>query len=222
MSDAELEFSADELAMLRQAFRGEAQDALEVMTTRILASGAHPPSAESLAEMLRLTHTLKGAAGTVGLPTMVELSHRLETALIALAGRDGPPWSTALGEQLVEVLDGLRVYLDHAPEPSAAAQADAVRAQLARLAPARATTPAVPADAPADAPVDAPDNATVAAAADAPVDGYIRQRGVREIHQSLAQRISGTHGAGGDQFGCRPVASRNRKRTAAKRRIAGL
>ena len=39
MSESELDFDADELAMLRQLFRTEAQDALEAVTTRVLAAG---------------------------------------------------------------------------------------------------------------------------------------------------------------------------------------
>ena len=80
MSDHELDFDPDELAMLRQLFRSEAQDALEQVTIRVLAAGSAKPSAEALTEMMRVTHTLKGAAGTVGLHVMVELSHRFESA----------------------------------------------------------------------------------------------------------------------------------------------
>ena len=39
MSDGDLDFDADELAMLRQLFRSEAHDALEVVTSRVLSSG---------------------------------------------------------------------------------------------------------------------------------------------------------------------------------------
>ncbi len=37
MTDAELEFDAEDLAMLRQLFRSEAHAALEGMTARVLA-----------------------------------------------------------------------------------------------------------------------------------------------------------------------------------------
>ena len=80
MSDDTVDFDPDELAMLRQLFRAEAHDALEAVTTRVLAGGSARPSPEALNEMMRVTHTLKGAAGTVGLGAMVELAHRLESA----------------------------------------------------------------------------------------------------------------------------------------------
>src|SRR5262249_43538207 len=71
MTESDLDFDPEELAMLRQLFRAEAHDALETVTARVLAGGEARPSAEALAEMLRVTHTLKGAAGTVGLSAMV-------------------------------------------------------------------------------------------------------------------------------------------------------
>ncbi|HEY5933778.1 MAG TPA: Hpt domain-containing protein, partial [Kofleriaceae bacterium] len=99
--EGELDFDPEELAMLRQLFRSEAQDALEVVTARVLAAGSTKPSPEALTEMMRVTHTLKGAAGTVGLPGMVDLSHRLESAFAAL-GREAVPWTSAIADQLVE------------------------------------------------------------------------------------------------------------------------
>jgi len=133
MSDGEFDFDADELAMLRQLFRSEAQDALETVTARLLAGGSARPSAETLTEMMRVTHTLKGAAGTVGLPAMVDLSHRLESALAAL-GRDPSVWKAETADRMVEVIDGLREYLDHPTEPGADAAAAELRTQIDHIA----------------------------------------------------------------------------------------
>ena len=132
MTDGELDFDAEELAMLRQLFRSEARDALEAVTARVLAGGSAKPPAEALTEMMRVTHTLKGAAGTVGLPAMVDLSHRLETALVAL-GREPSPWIAATAERLLEVLDGLRGYVDHMAEGDVEARAQALRGQIDQL-----------------------------------------------------------------------------------------
>jgi chemotaxis protein histidine kinase CheA len=133
MSDGELDFEADELMMLRQLFRSEAEDALETMTARLLASGSAKPSPEALTEMMRVTHTLKGAAGTVGLTTMVDLSHRLESALAGL-GHEPSSWTPATADLLVEVIDALRGYLDHLNEPGADATASEIRAQIDQIA----------------------------------------------------------------------------------------
>ncbi len=132
MTDDELDFDAEELAMLRQLFRSEAQDALETVTARLLAGGSAKPSPEALTEMMRVTHTLKGAAGTVGLPAMVDLSHRLESALAAL-GREFSAWQAETADRLVEVVDGLREYLDHPTEPSADAVIAEIRTQIDRI-----------------------------------------------------------------------------------------
>lgn len=141
MSDSDLDFDPEELAMLRQLFRSEAHDALEAVTSRVLATGSAKPSHESLTEMMRVTHTLKGAAGTVGLDVMVELTHRLESAFAAL-GRDAP-WTPHTADLIVEVTDGLRGYLDQlAVDPSAAEPlAQRLREQIQRIAETRDSQP---------------------------------------------------------------------------------
>jgi chemotaxis protein histidine kinase CheA len=135
MTETDLDFDPDELAMLRQLFRAEAHDALEAVTARVLATGSARPTAETLTEMMRVTHTLKGAAGTVGLNAMVDLSHRLESAFAAV-GREPSPWTAGTADLIVEVTDGLRAYLDQlATDPAAAAaQVDRLRAQISRIA----------------------------------------------------------------------------------------
>ena len=136
MTDAlDLDFDPDELAMLRQLFATEAHEALEVVTTRVLAGGTARPSADALTEMMRVTHTLKGAAGTVGLNSMVDLSHRLESAL-ELVGQSAERWGSHSADQLIEVVDGLRAYLDElvAERPGTHAAADALRTRIEAIA----------------------------------------------------------------------------------------
>jgi two-component system chemotaxis sensor kinase CheA len=88
------DFGAEELSALRQFFRDEAHEALEMVTARALASSTGALSAETVTEMMRVTHTLKGSAGTVGLPGVVDLAHRFESALALL--RTGKlAWSAA-------------------------------------------------------------------------------------------------------------------------------
>jgi two-component system, chemotaxis family, sensor kinase CheA len=128
----EPDFDPEELAMLRQLFRSEAQDALDLVTARVLAAGSAKPSPDALTEMMRVTHTLKGAAGTVGLPAVVELSHQLESAF-AEFGRDAP-WTATTADQIVEIVDGLRGYLDVAGEPGSDQLVAQVRDQIGHLA----------------------------------------------------------------------------------------
>jgi chemotaxis protein histidine kinase CheA len=135
MSDTDLDFDPEELAMLRGLFRSEAHDALEAVTARMLATGSEKPPGETLTEMMRVTHTLKGAAGTVGLDAMVDLAHRLESAFAALA-RDSAPWLPTTADLIVEITDGLRGYLDQLPTdaPGAEQLAHKLREQIARIA----------------------------------------------------------------------------------------
>jgi chemotaxis protein histidine kinase CheA len=140
MNDTDLDFDADELAMLRQLFRTEAHDALETVTRRVLAGGSARPTQDALTEMMRVTHTLKGAAGTVGLDVMVDLTHRLESALAAV-GREPSPWTAHTADLIVEVTDGMRGYLDQlAIEPASAEPiATRLRQQIQKIATGRTT-----------------------------------------------------------------------------------
>ena len=140
MNESDLDFDADELAMLRQLFRTEAHDALETVTRRVLAGGTARPTQDALTEMMRVTHTLKGAAGTVGLDVMVDLTHRLESALAAL-GREPSPWTGHTADLIVEVTDGMRGYLDQlAVEPASAEPiATRLRQQIQKIATGRST-----------------------------------------------------------------------------------
>ncbi|HET9627290.1 MAG TPA: Hpt domain-containing protein, partial [Kofleriaceae bacterium] len=150
MSD-ELDFDADELAMLCQLFRSEAQDGLELVTARLLATGLVKPSEEALTEMMRVTHTLKGSAGTVGLPVMVDLAHRLENVFAAFR-RGAVEWTPTTADLVVEVIDALRSYLDRMNEPNADVMAEELRVTIDQLAqpprrvssPSLATAPAAP------------------------------------------------------------------------------
>jgi len=152
MTDGEFDFDPEELAMLRQLFRSEAHEALEAVTSRVLASGSVGPSAEALTEMMRATHTLKGAAGTVGLPAMVDLSHRLESVFAAF-GRDPALWTVGTADVLVEVVDAMRSYLDVMDEPGADQAADELRKTIDQIArqDRRTGTLSVPLLEPADA-----------------------------------------------------------------------
>ncbi len=104
--DIDVDFDEDELAMLRHLLRDEARDALAAVTARAHAAGGTRPSLEALTEMLRVTHTLKGAAGTVGLAVVVDLAHHLE-GMLANVQHGSTAWPGAGGERLIEIVDAL-------------------------------------------------------------------------------------------------------------------
>jgi chemotaxis protein histidine kinase CheA len=137
------DFDPEELAMLRQSFRDEAHEALESVTARALAAGAGTPSPDALTEMMRVTHTLKGSAGTIGLPAMVDLAHRLETAFAQVRGGQ-LRWTASLADQVVEIVDGIRAHVDVIDDEGAADDhARRVRDLLEHLGDASGDTPAV-------------------------------------------------------------------------------
>jgi len=144
MSDTDLDFDPEELAMLRQLFRTEAHDALETVTARVLAGGSARPNAETITEMMRVTHTLKGAAGTVGLDVMGDLTPRPEKAFGSLGG-SGSPGGPRARASIVEVADGMRGYLDYLfiDAGEAAAQAVRLREQIERIASVQARESAI-------------------------------------------------------------------------------
>jgi chemotaxis protein histidine kinase CheA len=112
------DFDPDELVMLRQLFRDEAHEALEQVTAR--AQGPNAGGNDAILDMMRLTHTIKGSAGTVGLNQVVDLAHQLEGALAAI--RTGQrSWTTAFGDAVVEIVDGIRLHVDSFADPVAAA-----------------------------------------------------------------------------------------------------
>ncbi|MEZ4358972.1 MAG: response regulator [Kofleriaceae bacterium] len=128
----EADFDDEELEILRQIFRGEAEQALDAITSCALGAGLERPSAAALAELLRRTHALKGSGGTVGADAFVELIHQLELTVTGLQHADA--WPAVTNDLIVEIADGLRQLLG-----AAGAQAELVRARvradLRRLAP---------------------------------------------------------------------------------------
>ncbi len=104
-------FDSTEYRALRALFRDESHEALDRVTQLLLRAGSDRIEPESLAELLRTTHSLKGTAGTVGLSAFSDTAHRLEEVLERL--RAGlVPWSASTRDALVEVIDWLRASTD--------------------------------------------------------------------------------------------------------------
>jgi chemotaxis protein histidine kinase CheA len=115
-------FNTSEYRALRLLFRDESREALEQATHLLLRADRLAPDA--LDELLRLTHSLKGTAGTVGMRGFADAAHRLEGVLERL--RAGAlPWSVAVRDSIVEVIDGLRALAD-------AAEDEAERTEMSR------------------------------------------------------------------------------------------
>lgn len=125
-------FDDDETRMLRNFFRDEAYDYLERLTTALLATRGRPLPADTVTEMLRTTHTLKGSAATVGMAVVSELAHALEDCFDQIRG-GRLAWVPALAEGLVSLVDQMRPIVDADDDAEAGALATPWRARLDEL-----------------------------------------------------------------------------------------
>jgi chemotaxis protein histidine kinase CheA/CheY-like chemotaxis protein len=114
-------FNTSEYRALRLLFRDESREALEQVAHLVLRAGPERIDPNALTELLRTTHSLKGTAGTVGLREFADAAHRLEGILERL--RAGAlPWSSAMRDSIVEVVDGLRALADAGEDEIEAAE----------------------------------------------------------------------------------------------------
>jgi chemotaxis protein histidine kinase CheA/CheY-like chemotaxis protein len=157
VADHDDDFAPEELAMLRSFFRDEAHETLERLASELLRTPRAGPDAEALGDLMRATHTLKGSAGTVGVPEMVGFAHEVEDQLARLrAGKLA--WSASLLDVLVETIDAMRGYIDALDDEGGRLLATGrVREQLDLLGRVSAAAPAAaPAEPVSDGAVTAP------------------------------------------------------------------
>ncbi|HZP41989.1 MAG TPA: response regulator [Candidatus Binatia bacterium] len=121
-------------------FRVEARDLLEGLSRGVLdlEKGVH--DADLVAQLLRLAHTLKGAARVVKQPAIAEAAHHVEEALAPHRGARGPlprSWAEHVLRHLDDIATGLAA-LDRPAEDGAPAAGgrveDAVRTVRVEIA----------------------------------------------------------------------------------------
>jgi chemotaxis protein histidine kinase CheA/CheY-like chemotaxis protein len=100
-------FDSSEYLALRLVFRDESQEALDEITHVLLRAPAGSMDPAALSELLRTTHSLKGTAGTVGLPAFADAAHQFEGVVEKLR-RGVLPWMPGTRDALVEIIDCLR------------------------------------------------------------------------------------------------------------------
>lgn len=113
-------FNTGEHIALVNFFREEANECLERMTELLLNSSEAKPPENILHELMRLTHGLKGSAGTVELPEIASLTHEYENA-VTKVHNDQWAWSLPLRDQFVAAADGIRGIVAEAESPDASA-----------------------------------------------------------------------------------------------------
>jgi two-component system chemotaxis sensor kinase CheA len=148
-------------------FRGEAGERLDEMVRTLLAVEAGEGGAESVRELFRHAHSLKGTAGMVGLGDIGTVAGAVED-LLAQA-RESGELDARLAGPLLEVTDAIRAAMDGAPLDSEAVigrlrAADEAVDGGRRTAPEPTDADADPDPAPADVIAPPP------AAPDAPAD----------------------------------------------------
>ncbi|NBY26029.1 MAG: hybrid sensor histidine kinase/response regulator [Betaproteobacteria bacterium] len=95
-----------------QYFRVEARELLDGLTQGILQleKGASAPPSEDVARLLRLAHTLKGAARVVMQPRIAERAHTVEGILTTYRESE-LPLSNSQQSELLRLLDEISSYL---------------------------------------------------------------------------------------------------------------
>jgi chemosensory pili system protein ChpA (sensor histidine kinase/response regulator) len=102
---------------LAEVFAQEAQEHLQTIARLTVLLGASPADRESLLELRRAVHTIKGAAGVVGYKAASRLAHRMEDLLDTLAEGAAvlTPESTRLLTASSDALDDL---ISGGPDPA--------------------------------------------------------------------------------------------------------
>jgi two-component system, chemotaxis family, sensor kinase CheA len=101
-------------------FRVEAREILDQLQRGVLELERAQASSENVPRLLRLGHTLKGAARVVKQPQIANLAHRVEDLLVPLrqAGREATPEESA---QLLALVDAIAIEISKlAPAPAEA------------------------------------------------------------------------------------------------------
>ncbi len=132
-------------------FLAEAEDHSANITRSILALESEPSGEQSVAHfdsVARSLHTLKGAAATLGLSALADLTHRCEDLLAAVRASTAPLGATAV-DALLGAIDAFLVGVRLAGETGDLPESFSLTDPLARLAEAEATIagsgPAAPA-----------------------------------------------------------------------------
>ena len=97
------------MAEILPIFLAEASDSIEVMEAAILRLEQDATHRESIDEVFRVVHTLKGDSGSLGFEKLAQFSHLLESGLDRL--RDGRVLDGVILELLLNAVDELRLAL---------------------------------------------------------------------------------------------------------------
>ena len=98
-----------------EIFIDETKEHLQNLSQQLMVLEEEPDNADTINEIFRAAHSLKGMAGTMGYKRMQHLTHIMENALSEI--RNGKMNVNAdLVDVLFQCLDALEAYLDNIVE----------------------------------------------------------------------------------------------------------
>ncbi|MBF0181503.1 MAG: Hpt domain-containing protein, partial [Magnetococcales bacterium] len=99
---------------LRKLFEAESEEHLQKLDDGFLQLEKHAGNPETLKELFREAHSLKGAARMLGVATVETLAHRLEDMLGAACRQGSMEFTPELVDRLTRGLDDIRAMVREA------------------------------------------------------------------------------------------------------------
>jgi chemosensory pili system protein ChpA (sensor histidine kinase/response regulator) len=178
---------------IAKIFSEEATELLEAAESALEAWNRDRKDKQSVVELQRHLHTLKGGARMAGITAMGTLSHELETLVISIDGGQvpGDDRAHAVMQASLDELSRMRDLVSGGELPPAAAMLLAQIRDLSEHARGAAETPAAPAAAPSSAPSKAPPPPRAPAAA---ASGASRRDAARTLGDSMSEESAASLG----------------------------
>lgn len=148
-----------------EAFAQESREAFEAIEHSIMAWERDPTLADEPRNVFRLTHSVKGAANSVGLRSVGTVLHRLEDTLEEIVEGRGTITPSVLSGVVLKVVDSLRLALASGESATSAWDGTAtqlidsiagLRACIAITSGEGEASPVAPAPEPAESPAEKP------------------------------------------------------------------
>ena len=169
-----------------EIFIDETQEHLQDLSQHLMILEEEPENADTINEIFRAAHSLKGMAGTMGYKRMQHLTHIMENVFSEI--RNGKMNVTSdLVDILFDCLDALQAYLDNIQQTADEGTEDN-EPIIARLN-AFLESEGKPEEKPAPAPAPAVAEEAKAAQNSAPIDMKFEEFEVNAIKEALAKKF---------------------------------
>jgi len=100
-----------DISSFREVFAAEARDYLQSLNEDLLSFERNPSDKDTVDDMFRAAHSLKGMAGTMGFDVLAEFTHEMESVLDLLRNRELEP-TTEVINALFGAVDTLEILLE--------------------------------------------------------------------------------------------------------------